>query len=373
VSHEIAGGRTTGALGALEARRARTWTIVAAVAVAALRLYECGLLPTETGDIVRNVLYGVAVDSHGVSAASRPLTELSSAWSSVAWARFPYNYPPLALAFFALIAAISPTLFAAKLALTVIEAANAWLIGKLTGSRVLGLIYWASPLSIWWVSREGQFEPLQAFFMLLAIRAAMSAPFVCGLMGALAVSVKVTAGALMPWLSGRIWHLGRRARIAALLGLALGSIPLIAAQLFYGGVSNVLRYSALLRYNPYYWNPWADMFTGNAPVFVFVDEIASFGLLAVLTALGIRSRDWLAYFAPIAFVVFCKVHGNVEFWYWLLLPAFLVPIPNARWRFALIALCPLLDIHSVVELVSGTIGPIRFHGLPSVFDLYTMP
>jgi len=80
VSHENADGGTSDTLAPFEARRARTWVIVAAVAVAALRLYECGLLPTETGDIVRNVLYGVAVDSHGVSAASRPLTELSSAW-----------------------------------------------------------------------------------------------------------------------------------------------------------------------------------------------------------------------------------------------------------------------------------------------------
>lgn len=373
VNNENVGGKAIGLFEARTTSRARFWVIGTAVAIAALRLYECGILPTETGDIVRHVLYGVAVDTHGVAAAGQRLTELSSAWSSVAWARFPYNYPPLALAFFALVASISPTLFAAKLALTLVEAANAWLIGKLTGSRVLGVIYWASPLSIWWVSREGQFEPLQALFMLLAIRAALSLPFVCGLMTALAVSVKVTAGALMPWMTGQIWPSGRRARIAAMLGLALGSIPLIASQALYGGISDVLRYSALLTYNPYYWNPWADMFTGNAPVFIVVDEIASYGLLAVLIALAVRSGNWLAYFAPIAFVVFCKVHSNVEFWYWLLLPAFLVPIPHARWRFALIALCPLLDIHSAVELITGPIGPVRFHGLPSVFDLYTLP
>lgn len=352
----------------------RGWLILgAAGVVAAFRLYQCGMLPSETGDIVRHVLYGVAVDQQGVAAAGVPLTWLSSTWSHVAWARFPYSYPPVALAFFALIASISPSVFAAKLALTLIEAGNACLISKLTRSKILGLLYWASPLSIWWVSREGQFEPLQSFFMLLAIAAAFERQFVSGAALALATSVKVTAGALVPWLAGVIWPSGWRARGLAVLGLIVGLVPAIASEAMYGGISNVLRYSSLLVYNPYYWNPWADLFTGNTPLQIVANEIASYGLLATLIALAFRSRNWLPFVAPIAFVVFCKTHTNVQFWYWLLLPAFLVPLPNPRWRFALIALCPLLDIHSLLELVSGPMGPVRFHGLPSAFDLYTLP
>jgi hypothetical protein len=354
----------------------RRWALLiflAACAVALLRLVACAMLPTETGDVVRHVLYGAAVDAHGFIVAGRPLAELSPHWSAVSWARFPYNYPPVALAFFALIAAVSPTVFAAKCALTFIEAINAGLIARLTGSRLLGLLYWASPLSIWWVSHEGQFEPLQALFMLVAIRAALSWPFLSGLAIAFGISVKVTAGALVPWLGATIAPFGRRARWYGAAGLALGLLPAIAAQVTYGGIANVMRYSALLIYNPYYWNPSADMFTGNAPAFIVLDELASYGLLAVLVTVAVRSRNWLPFLAPIAFVVFCKVHSNVQFWYWLLLPALLVPLPNARWRFALIALCPLLDIHSLVELIAGPIGPLRFHGLPSVFDAYAMP
>jgi hypothetical protein len=350
------------------------WLLLAAAAIAAIRFYECGLLPSETGDVVRHILYGTVVNSHGFAAAGSPLLSLSSAWSDVAWARFPYSYPPVTLAFFALIASISPTVFAAKFALTLIEAGNAYLIGRLTRSRLLGLIYWASPLSIWWVSREGQFEPLQSLFMLLSISAALELPLLCGLALALAVSVKVTAGALGPWLAGTVWPSGKRARIFAVIGLVLGLVPVIASEAIYGGISKVVHYSSLLIYNPYFWNPWAaEMFTGNPPMQIAVDQVASYGMLAVLLVLGFRSRNWLPYIAPIVFVVFCKVHTNVQFWYWLLLPAFLVPIPNPRWRFALIALCPLLDIHSAVELISGPIGPTRFHGLPSAFDIYTLP
>jgi hypothetical protein len=346
---------------------------VVVFAVATLRLHECGVLPTETGDIVRNVLYGVAAHADGIAVAAEPLTHLYPQWTGVAWARFPYNYPPVALAFFTLVASISPSVFAAKLALTLIEAINACLIGRLTRSVTLAVLYWASPLSIWWVSREGQFEPLQAMVVLLAIAAATSRPFVGGFSLALGVSTKVTAGALAPWLARETWSLGTRSRWSAASGVALGLAPLVAAQWLYGGVTNVARYSALLAYNPYYWNPLADRFTGNAPIFVAANEIASYGLLGILIALAIRSRDRLAYVAPIAFVAFCKLHGNVEFWYWLMLPAFLVPIPERRWRFALIALCPLIDLHAIVELVAGPIGPNRFAGLPSVFDLYAAP
>jgi len=355
-------------------RYRNAWFLAAVAAIAAIRFYQCALLPSETGDIVRHVLYGVVVNTRGFAAAGSSLLSLTSAWSDVAWARFPYSYPPVTLAFFALMASISPTVFAAKFALTLIEAGNAFLIGRLTRSRLLGLIYWASPLSIWWVSREGQFEPLQSLFMLLSIGATLELPLLAGLALALAVSVKVTAGALAPWLAGTMWPQGSRARMFAVIGLMLGLVLIIAAEAVYGGISNVIHYSSLLRYNPYFWNPWAtDMFTGNAPMQIAVDQIASYGMLAVLLVLAFRSRNWLPYIAPIVFVVFCKVHTNVQFWYWLLLPAFLIPVPNARWRFALIALCPLLDIHCVMELISGPIGPNRFHGLPSVFDIYTLP
>ena len=346
------------------------WFWAACAVVAILRLYECGVLPTETGDIVRHILYGVAVNHHGIAAASEPLTHLSAEWANAAWARFPYNYPPITLAFFTFLAWICPTVFAAKVALTAIEAVNACLIAKLTRSRALGLVYWASPLSIWWVSHEGQFEPLQSFFMLLAILAAADFPLICGWAIAFAISVKVTGGALVPWLARTIRLQGVRPQALAVFGLLLGFLPAVVAQVTYGGISNVMRYSSLLAYNPYYWNPRADMFTGNFPVQIAADELASYGLLVVLAALAVRSRNWLAYLAPIAFVVFCKVHTNVQFWYWLLLPAFLVPIPNRRWRFALIALCPLLDVHSTMELFFGPVGPDRFHGLPSVFDIY---
>lgn len=331
------------------------------------------MLPVETGDIARNVLYGALVDAHGFGAANQALIAFSSAWTEISWARFPYSYPPIALAFFAFVGSISPTLFAAKFALTAIEALNAWFVARLNRSAWLGLAYWVSPLSIWWVSREGQFEPLQNAFALLALLLVGASPLLCGIALALAISTKLTAAALAPWIAFRLWQAGRRALALGACGIVLGFLPCVAAEINYHGVSNVFRYGALLVYNPYYWNPSADLFAWNTPLQIAANQLTSWGLLAILLIACLRSRtfaDRLGYLAPIAFIAFCKIHTNVQFWYFLLLPVFLMTIPHRRLRFALVALCPLLDLRGSAEAFAGPFDQRTYHGLPSVFDRY---
>jgi hypothetical protein len=348
--------------------RTRGLLALLAVVIGIVRLYECARLPSETGDIVRNVLHGLALDAYGVASAGEPLAKLSERWSEVAWAHLPYNYPPVALVFFALVAGISPTVFFAKLALTVIEGINALLVRRISGSSVLALLYWSSPLSLWWVSKEGQFEPLQAVFMLLALLAAATRPFLGSLLVGLGTSTKATAAALAPWVLGEASRTNRQA--LALLGLALGLMPVVLSQWAYGGIYNIAHYSSPLVYNPYFWNPLAPMFADHPFWQNAANEIASYGFLVALIALAVRERRILPYLAPIAFIVFCKVHTNVQPWYWTLLPAFLMTVPDARARFALVACCPLLDLNSVYELLHGEMGPVRFHGLPSAFAPY---
>jgi hypothetical protein len=95
--------------------------------------------------------------------------------------------------------------------------------------------------------------------------------------------------------------------------------------------------------------------------------------VVALVALAWRSRDPLAFLAPLLFALFCKLHTNVQFWYWLFLPALLVPIPEARARFALIAATPLLDVHGALSLLWGPSGPMGFRGQRSVFARYVWP
>ncbi len=345
----------------------------AALAIAVVRAFEIGALPVITGDVVRNLLYGVAVAEWGPASAAKPLAELSAGWAGASWAHLPYGYPPLALAFFALVAALSPTVFAAKLALTGIEAANSVLVARLTGSRWLGVAYWASPASLWWVSREGQFEPLQSLFTLLALLALPAAPVAAGVSLAAAVQVKVTALALAPWLAHRAWATGRRAAGQLALGFAVGLVPSLWAELAWGGVTNVLRFGAPLTYNPYYWSWAAPMFSWNPGWLIACDQLASWGVLAALVTYAVRARSAWSVTAPILFVLFCKTHSNVQFWYWLLFAPLCVPIEDRRWRLALIAAAPLLDVSSAVSLVGWPVGEHGFRGAASVFFAYEVP
>jgi hypothetical protein len=346
---------------------------IVALGVAIWRLSLIESLPVITGDVVRNLLYGVSVSHWGVSAAASPLAALSPGWAGASWAHLPYSYPPVALAFFAAVAAVSPTVYAAKLVLTLVEAANAALVARLGESRLLGLVYWCSPASLWWISREGQFEPLQSLFSLLALLLAPSLPLAAGLSLAVAIQVKLTALALLPWLAHRCLGTSTRAAVLAGAGLALGLLPSLAAELTYGGVSNVFRFGAPLVYNPYYWNWTAPMFSWNPGWLVLCDELASYGMLAALVTYAVLRRSLWSTAAPIAFLVFCKVHTNVQFWYFLLLAPLLVPIEDRRWRLALIAAVPLLDVSAAVSLFGQPVGEHGYRGLPSVYARYEVP
>jgi hypothetical protein len=117
------------------------WVSVLAIAVAALRFYYCTVLPVNTGDITRHLYTGLVVLKHGLASAGRPLVDSFPGAGGVAWAGLPYNYPIFALTFFTALAAIMPTIFFAKLSLTAVEAVNAILVSRITGSRWLGFLY----------------------------------------------------------------------------------------------------------------------------------------------------------------------------------------------------------------------------------------
>jgi hypothetical protein len=69
---------------------------------------------------------------------------------------------------------------------------------------------------------------------------------------------------------------------------------------------------------------------------------------------------WAKLGGAIAFVVIVKVSTLAQFWYFLLFPAFVMPLEGERAavdvRWWLVALASLLDVRSLVELVSGPFG-----------------
>lgn len=325
--------------------------------VGALRLYYCTLLPISTGDLARHLFHGLLVLRDGLGSAGVALAETEPSLAQLSWAELPYNYPPLTLLFFTLLSAIAPTLFVAKAVLTAMEGVNAWLIGRYTGQRWLGALYWASPASIWWVSREGQFEPLHSLFLIAAIVILRRQRPLAFLMLAFAIQVKILAILMLPWFVAQVWPVGQKTRAASIAAFLIGFLPSILAGTQYSLAGSLGITAGSLRYNPYFWN-FLDpaIFLWNPLWLVVINQIASFGLVILLLLRARGSEEPITFFGPVSFVVLVKGSLLAQFWYFLMFPAFVLPLQERRLRFWLIALTPLLDVYSLAQIIVGPFG-----------------
>ncbi len=341
--------------------RSTTLFWVIALGIGAFRLYYCAQLPVNTGDIVRHLVYGFLVNQDGLGMAGKTLVEVNPLYASVSWSNLPYNYPSIPLFFFAAISAISPTIFSAKLALTVLEAISSLLIYRYSKDRWLALLYWIAPMSIWWVSHEGQFEALQNVFVFAALVALSRHTAVSFALLAMAIQVKLTAVLLLPlfglFLLRKTSPQTMRTLLFASIALLGGFLPTILCLAFFPAISQVLHFSSPLQYNPYYWNPFHEtIFLWNPGSLIAWNQIASYGLLLFLVLVAMKRRLWKEFLAPVLFLIVCKGHTNVQYWYMQLLPSFCLPIQQRRLRLALFAVVPFLDVRSAIQLFFQPFG-----------------
>jgi hypothetical protein len=334
-------------------RRSLGVIVVLSVLVGALRLSYCTQLPVNTDDILRTMYYGVLVGEKGLQAATVPLAETGARYQEgIAWSYVPFNYPIIALLFFRSVAAVSPTLFSAKLALTVLEASAALLLYAYSRDRWLAFLYWASPISIWWTSHEGQLEGLQNFFVLVALYLLSKKKPAALFFLAIAVQTKVSAILLLPVFLHAI-HTKVRAR-SYLLYLVLGFAPTMISLLFSFRVTNI---RADIVYNPYYWNFLnRARFGWNPTWLIILDQVGTYLLLGTLMFAAVRTRKLVEFFAPIAWLGVAKLSPAFQFWYMNVFESFLAPLHNKRLRLLLFVLTPLLDVRSTAQILFGPFG-----------------
>lgn len=337
--------------------QAKTWLAVLLAAGLVWRVAYCWVLPFNSGDLVRHLLYGRLVWQHGLQIAATPLVAINPAWEVVAWSNQPYNYPAVALFFFTALSAVATSLAWGRLILTLIEALNAWLVYRTTGRRLLAAIYWLSPVSVYWVSHEGQFEPLQNLFTLLALWQLGRRPMLAWGALLLAVQVKLTAVLLLPWFG---WQLaqGLRARPwrAGWLPLAFISmvacLPSFIAEQYFPSLRQVFHYSAPLQFSPYYGNIFYQYLAGWVPDWLVVwNHVVTYGLLLVLLLAALRGAVRLSLLAPVAFLLLLMTHHNVQFWYILLWLPFVVPLPDGVLRTMLFVMHPLLELFGLRQML----------------------
>lgn len=336
----------------------RTGFLLIALTVLAFRIHHCSRLPANTGDLLRHVYYGLAVNDPGLEAANVPLNELAPSLQHVSWSHVPFNYPVLSLLFDAGVAKLSPTLFAYKCTLTLLEALIAFLIVVLTKDRLLGLVYWVSPASIWWVSREGQFEPLHNLFTIIALILLCRKHWSAWPVLALAIQTKVFAFFLLPLFFVQARKAGTLRE--SCIFFAVGFLPTLLL-LNVVDVGNI-AHSASLRFNPYYWNFFdGGMFAWMPQGLLLICQLASAAwfFLALIMLMKERSAQ---YTAPLGFLAGLKLSTNAQFWYVNALSMFLLPIEKKRLRMLLMLAVPLLDPYSILQLIHGPFGYVTGGG-----------
>ena len=343
------------------------------ICIAALRFYHCSQLPVNTGDITRHIYYGLYVEQKGLYAAGISLVELDPHLKKISWSSLPYNYPIVTLMFFTIVVKLSPTIFFAKFVLTLIEALNSLLIYKYSKQRLLALIYWASPISIWWVSHEGQFEPLQSAFVISALWMLPRRKPLAFILLALAIQVKLLAVLLFPYflLQARREKLGNLT--LPLTAFAIGCLPTVFTMFHYPVISQILSTGTTLKYNPYYWNIFnCSMFGWNSVSLIIIDQLSSYGILFFLIYCIFKLGDVKSFIASCGFILFCKLANLCQFWYFNMLMPFLLPIQDKRLRLWLFAVTYFLDVRSLSQIFFGPFGNIvetYYPGLTSFLKL----
>jgi len=337
----------------------RLWAMVLGFAlIGSVRLWLCAVPPAETTDVLRNLGYGAAFWRHGLAVYDmRPRELTDAAWHEL-WPGHTYDYPVVTLLFFAVLARLGAGVAAAKVALTLIELTNALLILRLTRSRALATLYWASPASLYWVSREGQFEPLAVFAILVMLDAlARSRMATAGAWLAIAIQTKLFPIVLAPLLFAR--DVTARAGVGFVAALA-PSLAALAAGPYLGRMFEAGYWPS--GFNPFAWNAIATgPFDWMPRPLIAWEAVLSYALLAasigaLIHALGRRSLVDAAGALPVTmFMVALKSMGWGQFWYLLLVPALALPVRSRPLRTILFVLAAA-EGRALSALLLGPIG-----------------
>jgi hypothetical protein len=330
------------------------------------RLYLCLQPPITSSDLLRYIGFGKEFWKYGLTIYNYPAEHFVGTPYAQHWPRMHFIYPALSILFFALVSKIWPALFFGKLILTAVEGLNAFLIWKISDDRLLALLYYISPASLWWVSREGQYEPLLVLFGLTALYLLSRRPQWAYFNLALAIQTKYTPGFLLPYfLRKKIgWREG--------LFFIVGFIPSILFTLRSEYIFRIFTpgYMAA-NCNSYTWNIFnADKLCGTPFWLVVANAILTYGILILCLAFAIRSvlspskgsvlgpsrgHRIFEYLGLASFIVFLKSLSWAQFWYIPTIPLFALTIEEPRERRLFFSLC-LFEMAALYNLLIAPFG-----------------
>ena len=343
------------------------------------RLYLCLQPPITSTDLLRYIGFGKEFWKYGLTIYNYPARHFVGTPYAELWAYQHSIYPALTMLFFAFVSKIWPALFFGKLALTALEGLNAFLIWKISGDRLLALLYYISPASLWWVSREGQCEPLLVLFGLIALYFLSRRPQWAYLNLALAIQTKYTPGFLLPhFLRKRFgWREG--------LFFIVGFIPSILFTLRSEYIFRIFAPSYMATgCNSYTWNIFdADKLCGTPFWLVVANALLTYGMLILCLVFAVRSvlspskgsvlspskgsvlspskgsalslskgGRVFEYLGLALFVIFVKSLARAGFWYILTIPLLALAI-DEPWERRLFFSLSLFEMTAFYNLLIG--------------------
>jgi hypothetical protein len=351
------------------------WLFVAATLY---RLYLCLQPPITSSDLLRYIGFGKEFWKYGLTIYNYPTEHFVGTPYAQHWPRMHFIYPALSILFFALVSKIWPALFFGKLVLTAIEGLNAFLIWKISDDRLLALLYYISPASLWWVSREGQYEPLLVLFGLIALYLLSRRPQWAYFNLALAIQTKYTPGFLLPY------FLRKKIGWREVLFFVIGFIPSILFTLRSEYIFRIFvpGYMAA-NCNSYTWNIFnTDKLCGTPFWLVVANALLTYGILILCLAFAVRSilsprrpepvegskgsvlsslkgHRVFEYLGLAFFIIFLKSLSWAQFWYIPTIPLFALTIEEPRERRLFFALClfEMAALHSLLIAPFGWVNP----------------
>jgi hypothetical protein len=343
-------------------RAARAGFGVAFAALAALRVALCFQVPLETTDAYRNLGYARhAFELEPSVYASVAADYAPETWTAI-WSDQGFIYGPVVLVFFWVFGWAGLGLVHVKLALGAVDLVVAALFARRI-SPWAGLFYFAAPIGLHFVSREGEHESLQTLWIALAAIAVQSRRWgPAGACFALAVQTKAFGVLLLPWIALEWWREPSRAGALAQLA-AGGALATLPFAFFYLQepllLLHPLRRGIDFAYNPFAWNVLdRARFLWNPPWLVAWNAIFSGAALAAALVFTWRQRRQRDAHALAPFLLFWLVTKSLrwaQFWYPIAAPGFLFCLERRRKAWVLL----LLALHAAQCARSATllVGP----------------
>ncbi len=365
------------------------WLFVAATIY---RLYLCLQPPITSSDLLRYIGFGKEFWKYGLTIYNYPTKHFVGTPYAQHWPTMHFIYPALAILFFALVSKIWPALVFGKLVLTAIEGLNAFLIWKISDDRLLALLYYISPASLWWFSREGQYEPLLVLFGLIALyllsrRPQFGATVPWAYLNlALAIQTKYTPGFLLPYFLRK--KIGWRESIFFIVGF----LPSILFTLQSEYIFRIFTPGYMpTNCNSYTWNIFnAEKLCGTPFWLVAANALLTYGMLILCLVFAARrvlmvrqahhnglskghalslskghalnllkNSRVFEYLGLALVIVFLKSITWAQFWYIPTIPLFALTIEEPRERRLFFTLClfEMAAIHNLLIAPFGWVDP----------------